>query len=178
MSIYLEEQYFEWLYSQACSLRLKNPARTYWKLFRVLFTKEFTWFVPNDDNRVEDGRALRYECLDGLGIDPGDVDPDWLEQGVSFLEVLVGMSRRLAFLTSGDPAFWFWKMLENIGLRQYNDKTYMSRDLVEIVLDKVISRSYKASGQGGLFPLHKAGRNQRNVELWYQLNAYVEEQAL
>lgn len=173
MSAYLDELYFEWLYSQICSVRLTNPSRTYWKLFKILFTKEFVWFVPNDDNRLEDGKQLRYEFLEASGIDKED--QDWLRQGCSFLELLIGLSRRLAFETSSDPIRWFWEMLENLGLNELNDRVHIPRDVVEEKLDRVIWRTYKFNGSGGLFPLQRARQDQRDVELWYQLSAYILE---
>lgn len=65
----LDEQYLKWLYRQVASSKYRNPARTYWSLLRQLYTTEFVWTVPNDDNRVEDGRDLRYEFLKKLVYD-------------------------------------------------------------------------------------------------------------
>jgi len=177
MSTFLDELYFNWLYSRICSLRLKNPARTYWNLFRLLYTKEFVWIIPNDDNRVEDGKALRYECLEENGYDPNDVDQDWLKMDCSFLELLIGLSRRLAFETSGDPDEWFWEMLENLELARYSDRAPLPQKQIEEVLDQVIWRTYRWNGSGGLFPLQNARRDQRDVELWYQLMDYIVERA-
>lgn len=175
MSADLDELYFEWLYGQINSVRQKNPARSYWKLFRILYRTEFVWFVPNDDNRVADGRDLRRDCLEQNGIDPETVDLNWLGLECSFLELLVALSRRAAFLTSSDPIEWFWEMLENLRLRQYNDAIGVPEKLVIDILDKVIWRTYTNKGTGGLFPLRRTRRDMRDVELWYQLHAYVEE---
>jgi len=57
----LDDLYLTWLYSQIGSIKLKQPSRTYWSLFRQLYTKEFVWIIPNDDNRIEDGRDLRFK---------------------------------------------------------------------------------------------------------------------
>lgn len=177
MSAILDDAYFEWLYSRICSVKVKNPSRTYWKLFKILFTKEFVWIIPNDDNRVEDGKDLRYEWLECSEMDWQDVDRDWLHMGCSFLELLIALSRRLAFETSADPVEWFWEMLENLDLRQYNDRVDIPRERVEDTLDRVIWRTYNFNGRGGLFPLRRPRADQRDVELWYQLNAYIIERA-
>lgn len=177
MSHALDEQYFEWLYSQVCSVKLKNPARTYWNLFRILFRTEFLWFVPNDDNRVEDGRDLRYEFLECKRIDQRDVDPEWISMNVSMLEVLIGIARRLGFLMNSSADEWFWELLENLDLRQYNDSTHIPQQRVEGIIDRVIWRTYKRNGQGGLFPLQRARQDQRETEIWYQLNAYILERS-
>lgn len=175
MSALLDELYFEWLYSQACSVKRKNPASTYWKLFKILFTHEFLWFVPNDDNRIEDGKDLRYEFLYSKGMEPSDIDQDWLHMGVSMLELFVGLSRRLAFQTNAEPEEWFWELLENLDLRKYNDSVHIPRATVEERLDRVIWRTYSRTGRGGLFPLRRARHDQREIELWYQMNAYLME---
>src|SRR5690349_15038133 len=60
----LDELYYQWLYSQVGSTRLKDRTRTYWRLLKLLFTKEFVWIVPHDDNRIADGTDLRYEFVD------------------------------------------------------------------------------------------------------------------
>lgn len=170
----LDELYLTWLYSQNASVSLKIPSRTYWNLCKELFTTEFVWFVPNDDARVEDARELRFEFLQDAEIP--EVDPDWIDQGVSYLELLIGLSRRLAFETDKPSKDWFWKLIRNIGLSECND-TYDKNlcSLVEEVTDQITFRTYDIDGQGGLFPLKQPTDDQTKVELWYQLCAYVIE---
>lgn len=174
MSAYLDELYFTWLYGQVASVKLKNPKRTYWKIFRILFKKEFVWIVPNDDNRIEDGKELRYEFLEKEGIDVEDVDPDWLQMGCSMLELFIGLARRLSFETNAPTYEWFWEIMENLDI-VYNDTIHIPRAQVEEKLDRVIWRTYRSNGRGGLFPLQRPRNDQRDVELWYQLNAYILE---
>ncbi len=170
----LDEQYLKWLYRQVASVKLKNPARTYWSLLRHLYKKEFVWLVPNDDNRVEDGRDLRYEFINEKGITP---DPNWMGIGCSMLEMLIGLSRRLAFEGEGLASGWFWHMLENLDLRNFSDALFKESVELDIeiddILDRVIWRTYDSDGLGGLFPLKEPDEDQRDVELWYQMSAYV-----
>lgn len=168
----LDELYLTWLYRQVADPEEPNASRTYWKLLTHMFKKEFFWFVPNDDNRVEDGRALRYEFIEDLGLE--DVDPDWMELGCSMLELLMGLSRRLSFLAEGEPRDWFWHLINNLDLR-FSDRRRFPSDVVEEVLDGVIWRTYSDDGSGGLFPLRRPERDQRDTELWVQLNAYLME---
>lgn len=175
MNVPLDERYFEWLVSQVSSVKQKNPARTHWNLFRILFKKEFVWIIPNDDNRCADGKDIRYDFLRSQGIDPDDVDRHWLDEGCSFLELLIGLSRRLAFEMSSEPIEWFWELLENIDLAKYNDTVHISKREIEDTLDRVIYRTYRRNGHGGLFPLRRPNGDQTDVELWYQLNAYILE---
>lgn len=175
----LDELYLRWLYGQVASIRAKNPARTYWSLIQQLYIKEFIWFVPNDDNRVEDGRDLRHEFMSQHPEAP--LDESWLDLGCSFLEMLIGLSRRLAFETEGEPRDWFWHMMENLDLRRYNDlyyKTDLQAEDIDDILDTVINRTYQSDGRGGLFPLEEAEQDQRDVEIWYQSASYVLERGL
>lgn len=175
MSAYLDERYFNWLYNQVCSPRWKSPSRSYRKLFHILYTKEFVWLVPNDDNRVEDGKDLRYEFLEVEEIDRSRRDSHWLSLGCSFLEFLVALSRRLEFESEQGSDIWFWELLENVGLNHLTDRVDISQDEVEEVLDRVIWRTYDYDGVGGLFPLDNPEKDQREVEIWYQLSAYILE---
>lgn len=169
----VDELYLKWLYDQIGSVKVKNLRRSYWNLARQLYTKEFVWLIPNDDNRVEDGRDLRQEFIEQHDI---DVDPNWMELGCSFLEMAIGLSRRLSFEAEGEPRDWFWKLMGNLHLDGCNDgmRTY-PHEAVEAILDRVIWRTYKHTGEGGLFPLRHAQCNQQDVELWYQLSAYLLE---
>lgn len=170
----LDEQYLRWLYSQVLPIESRKSVRTFWALLRQLYVKEFVWYVPNDDNRLEDGRDLRYEFL---ALEDLPDDPEWTSLGCSILEMLIGLSRRLAFQMDGEPRFWFWQLLENIGLDKYNDRYYKnSEEEVNEVLERVIWRNYDEDGRGGLFPLRHPDDNQREVELWYQMSAYILEQ--
>lgn len=175
MSALLDEQYFTWLYSQVGSVKLRNRSRTHWSLARQMHRKEFIWLIPNDDNRVEDGKDLRYEFLEACEI--YETDPDWLGLGCSMLEMMIALSRRLSFEADGEPRVWFWHLIEMLDLEQYNDRNFdrLAEQRVDEALDQVIWRTYSPNGRGGLFPLNHATRDQREVELWYQLNAYLLE---
>jgi hypothetical protein len=173
----LDELYFTWLYSQVDSVEISNPSRTYWRMLRQLYTKEFVWSIPNDDNRAEDGKDLRREFINEEGLD--DIDQAWLDLGCSMLELLIGLSRRLSFQDDGEPRSWFWQLIENLGLERYNDNALIREEeiyeILDEILNEVIRRTYKRNGSGGLFPLKRATEDQREVELWYQLSAYLLE---
>lgn len=175
----LDEEYFAWLYSQVGSVKLRNRSRSHWELLRQLHNKEFVWLIANDDNRVEDGRDLRHSFMDEFGIN-ADLDAFGFGSGCSMLEMLIGLARRLAFEAEGEPRVWFWHLIEIMDLEQYNDREYdeNSRRRIDEVLDRVIYRTYHRSGRGGLFPLRRAAEDQRDVEIWYQANAYLMQQMI
>jgi hypothetical protein len=177
----LDETYFVWLYGQTGSVKLKNPARTHWALARQLYTKQFVWFIPNDDNRLEDGKELRYHFLELEGIH--DPDPVWMDLECSMFEMLIALARRLSFADDQDPEFWFEQLMKNLNIDQYTDRKYMhdptlAEKMVDEALDRVIWRTYSFDGIGGLFPLRSPMKDQREIELWEQMNAYLIENLL
>jgi hypothetical protein len=169
----LDELYFGWLYSQVESVEIADPSRTYWEILKQLYSTEFLWIIPNDDNRAEDGKALRHKFISEEVL--VQVDQNWLELGCSMLELMIALSERLSFDEDGDLDSWFWELMENLELERYNDNTDIPVDEVNEILLDVIWRTYKRSGRGGLFPLRRAKEDQRDVELWYQLQNYVLE---
>lgn len=168
----LDELYLGWLYQQVANPEIVNPSQTYWNLLQHLLGKEYVWIIPNDDNRVEDGRDLRYEFIEDLGLD--NVALDWINLGCSMLEMLIALSRRLSFQDGGEPRDWFWRMIDNLGLNIVDQQKF-PRSRVEEVLDRQIWRTYRSNGAGGLFPLKHPRRDQRDIELWVQLNAFLLE---
>lgn len=164
----LDDRYLTWL-----SKQVSNGSRSYRQLFLRLYRKEFVWTVPNDDNRVEAGKELRYEFIDDQRI--VDMDRNWLELGCSMLEMLIALSRGLSFYADGEPRAWFWHLLSNIGLDDCDDMHMKSDEDIDDILDCVIWRTYDRNGNGGLFPLRRAKKDQRKVEIWYQMSAYLLE---
>lgn len=171
----LDELYFVWLYRQVADPDAKDPALSFSALLKQLFQKEFVWLVANDVNRAVDGKELRLEFIRDRKL--GTIDSLWKELGCSFFELTMGLSRRLSYEAGGEPHYWFWKLMENIGIARYSDDRRLPYKKIEDTLDRVIYRTYKRNGLGGFFPLKHALDDQRKVELWYQLSAYVLEQS-
>lgn len=171
----LDELYFLWLYRQVADPDAKDPSLSFSALLRQLFQKEFVWIVPNDDNRAEDGKELRLEFIRDRKLET--VDRMWSELGCSFLELTMGLSRRLSYEAGGESHYWFWKLMENLGIDRYSDNRRLPIKKIEDTLDRVIYRTYKRNGLGGFFPLKTTPHDQRKVELWYQLSEYLLEQS-
>lgn len=166
----LDDQYLTWLYSQVAVVRARKSSRTFCDLLRVLHSIEFAWVIPNDDNRADDGRELRREWVEETG---SEVDQSWLAFGCSFLEMLIGVSRRLEFETNGKAADWFWHLIDNLQLRACHDRSGFKEDEVEDIVSAVIWRTYEPDGTGGLFPIPDTQNDQREIEIWYQLSEYL-----
>lgn len=175
MSLRIDDRYFEWLYSQFGAVSNRNPARSHWELAKALHSREFFWFVSNDDNRVGDGLELRHEFLVTQGDD--GVDREWLDLGCSTLEMLVALARRASFETDREPGAWIWEFFTNLGMLGFTDVAWNTKHLARTQrkLDQLIYRTYSPTGRGGLFPLQRPAEDQRKVELWYQMSAYLIE---
>lgn len=177
MSIGINQRYFLWLYG---SMEKGAPLnRSYRKLAYILFMKEFTWTVPNDGNRIEDGKNLRGIFREEFRVDSQDESP------CSVLEVLISMARRMEDILyePDEPdrtSKWFWMLIDNLGLKTFTDESYFANRrsferAVDKVLETFIDRTYDRKGDGGLFPLKKPRKDQRDVELWYQMMEFLDE---
>src|SRR4051812_39835908 len=161
----LDDEYFEWLISQITLPRNK----TCYEMLGQMHSFAFQWTVPNDDNRVQDGLDLRYEYF-GDSSTHGSLHPDT----ASFLEVLIGLSRRVAFSAGGEPQWWAWKLIKNLNLHKMCDPLLNGKaSKIDQILNTVVWRTYSPDGTGGFFPLHDSVEDLTKQELWYQLNAYV-----
>lgn len=86
------------------------------------------------------------------------------------LEMFIGLAERGAYQTGDEMADWFYTFMVNLGLDQTLSSTKIHR-----TLQRVNERTYSSSGQGGLFPLMNPVEDQREVDLWYQMSAYIIE---
>lgn len=165
--------YFEWLIDTY--LWEKTLWKTSIKVLKQLFAIDFTYRIENDVNRIYDGLDIRKKFTNETGIMLDDIRP------CSVLEVLLGLSIRFAENVLGDPdetglaAKWFWKMVENLGLKGLSgsrDDRSMCIILVEIWMD----RDFEPDGNGSPFPLrNNHGIDQREVEIWQQIMNYEAE---
>lgn len=173
-NVKLDERYFKWLHKNVEPLNTRDPSRSHFILCETLFSYPFEWVVPRDENRAEYGRELRGEFLDDVGL---AADNDWFSLESSVLEMLIALARTANFQTDIPESQWFWEMLDNVGLSHFTDDRYDDsiHEYVVSRLGEVLHRRYEYSGRGGFFPLRNPRRDQRKVELWYQLSAYLIE---
>lgn len=148
------------------------------RLLHQLHQIEFFSLIPNDDNRGMDGLELRDNFIDNGG---GQHALPFAQ--CSVLEMLIGLSFRLEFETSQskwEKTFnqWFWILIDNLGLDYHSNKElskeeYRHKILISCV--RFLERRYKSNGEGGLFPLQNPRKDQKKVEVWYQMSAYILE---
>lgn len=169
----IREEYFVWL----CEItEIDRGNVSYWNLAKALYDKKFEWFVPNDYNRGYEGKNLREEFCEEFGIDLIYLED--FNEDASMLEVIIGLSIRCENIMSDSVELkmseWFWKILSNVELDSYDDNHWKWSD-VDYILDRIINRTYSRNGSGGLFPLKKSRKDQRKIELWYQMSEYLVE---
>lgn len=174
----LDELYLEWLTNQVRDEHHRSRSgKTHRELFERMYNVEFVWTMANDDNRVADGLDLRWEFLHTQPH--GLITPEFEAHPCSVLEVLVGISRRLAFNAGGTATDWAWQLIENLGLHGFSDPLGPRQPKkIEKVLHDLIWRQYHPNGLGGFFPLGFSDDDQTKVEIWDQMSRYIDEQDL
>lgn len=145
-------------------------------MLSLMYTTDFVWLVGNDENRISDGRALRLTYLSRPGHEDSASKEDISLEPVKFLEVLIALSERVAFLTNQDARDWAWNLVELLKLDRFRDPL-SANDVEKIkdILETVIWRAYGPDGSGGFFPLANPEKDQTKVEVWYQMTAYIKE---
>jgi hypothetical protein len=163
------EAYFGWLETQTGTL---EQPRSYSGLLQIMLQKEFVMNHPMDNNRIEDGLDVRREFFRETGMEP----PSKMDLPCSVLEVLVALSRRLAFMAGGEPSAWAWQLIRNLELHKFADPIGRRKAIaIDEILFDLIWRQYDPDGMGGFFPLIDTDHDQREIEIWYQMAEYVEE---
>lgn len=164
----LDEPYFKWLI---------YPLDNKWdetfdlSMLRAMFMTEFKYHVPNDQNRAMDGVYLRDRFLSQVPVKSSANEiENWLELECSVLEMLLALADRASYQTAIGPSDWFSLFVKNLGLRENQSYAKTKR-----VIQRLINRTYSRDGTGGLFPLENPLEDQREVELWYQMSAYIIE---
>ena len=174
----LDAPYFEWLCRRIeISTQEKTHARSFLQLVQMIHGVNFRWFIPNDDNRAEDGVELRQWFLQESGIE--HADHFWMQRPCTVLEMLVALAEQTAFQSRDTAARWFWVFLGNLNVHMFSDgyiREYpASEQDIRQALEGINDRTYGSDGLGGLFPLKHPEQDQRKVELWYQMSFYLLE---
>lgn len=164
--------YFEWLHDLVLP-RTGDDSSSWFILARQLHWKPFRWSVMHDDNRAVDGRQIRMAYVDHVDM----------AAPCTMLELLIGLADHMAYETSfsgnTNNHYWFMKLLENPGLIRFTDEAYFgdenTYEAVDVILERIINRTYGRNGYGGLFPLRGECTDQRYSELWTQKNNYLLE---
>lgn len=145
-------------------------------LLNFLFSKEFYWSVPRDENRAIDGIHLREVFKDQYGY--SDMDGP-----CTVLEMMIALSVRGAedILWDGEnnwTPFIFWSMIDNLGLIDSVDKNFY-QSFVDDKIDIFLDRNYDENGVGGLFlPVpffSQIPKKWEKLEIWDQMNNWIND---
>lgn len=173
--------YFDWMYALVMNGAPKDVKKlSYKKLLLHLRELEFYYIMPMDGNRLEDGIDLRYRFGREHGIQDPIVTTYLDDRTCSVLEMMVALAIRCEeqFMSRSEkdnrPGEWFWVMVRSLGLDHMNDRNF-DISFVDSAIDLFLTREYEPDGSGGLFRIEGCQKDLRNVEIWYQLNWYLQE---
>ena len=176
MRDYVNNEYFEWLSDLVCGERYAEQI-SYKKLLMFLHDTKFRYSIPLDENRAADGVDLRRR----FALSREDITnaEDYLDEPCSVFEMMVALSIRCEEDIMDDPAIgdrtgqWFWVMITNLGLGAMLDERF-DRPHARYVINKFLDRKYEPNGKGGLFTIYNCEVDLRDVEIWNQLNWYID----
>ena len=185
--------YFSWL----CELSgAEGP------LARIFYETDFRWpeGIEDDENRAKSAKDLREQyaiyllCGDNaLGIITKEQwhDIDLLKKSIigpaCVFEVLVCLAIELDSMLNMEAEsqvkIYFTKMMENAGFdvkddEDWDENSEKTEKYWNKILEKVLDRSYKKDGKGGLFPLKNCSeeQDQRKKSLWSQMNDWADQE--
>lgn len=150
--------YFNWLCNKVCS------DDEYIDLLSILDEYDYIWYLFLDENRAKGGLKLRNQYADETGIFAQDVRTS----NCTLLEMLIGLSELMSDQIDGmEASECFWIMIDNLGLRS------VSLDKAHTIIQNFLSNNY-SNTKGGLFPLNNYYGDVRGLDLYSQMNAWIE----
>lgn len=170
-------EYFEWLFEMVCKDRYSERI-SYRKLLIELHRTEFKYLIPKDENRANDGLDLRYRFSLDRSYDEMYL-AKYIVGPCSVLEMMVALSIRCEENIMDNTEYgdrtgqWFWGMISSLGLGSMSDNRF-DKIFVKDTIDRFLNRKYEPNGKGGLFTIKNCDRDLRHVEIWYQLNWYLD----
>lgn len=173
----LKANYFNWLYDRILPTR---ETSLQWLQLSLYLHENwmFYWSVDYDENRSEDGRALReYFLLESEGSYPTYEMDNFLRGDVSVFEVLVALCERMDYQMDYHGNNLYLELLTNLGLDRYYDGNFVGyEDEIDEAVVIFLDRKYDRYGNGSLFPIvsHVTDLDMRVTELWYQMMEYIE----
>ncbi len=172
----LQSKYFDWMYDLAVGDRYLS----YRKLLKKLDDTQFTWTIPMDGNRAEDGIDLRYR-FGRMNDYPDAMIASLLDdRPCSVLEMMIALAVRCEEHIMYDPdvgdrtRHWFLGMIQSLGLNHMTDRNYIP-EYVEDTIRRLLNREYEPDGRGGLYTIPGYDGDLRNIDIWYQMCWYLNE---
>lgn len=169
-----DSEYLVWL------SRKVTKSNRYNLLLLKLYSTEFIAIDQRDENRIDDALELREEFEDYFGFEP-EIDIE-----CSILELLIGICYRIVEIMGEDEESgaerWFWTLLDNLlDDYKYFDNRNLTKNRVlneelNDILRRFVYRDYDFDGSNGsIFPLKRPEIDQKSVEIWYQMQQFLNE---
>lgn len=149
------------------------------RVCEILHDMPFVWELERDENRAIDGMKLRNRY--DIPLEYAEFEEEFYDADCSVLEMLLGLSIRVDDYIIGNPKEphpeeFFLTMIQNLGLVRGRDLHIACQDrTVRQRVKNWLHRWFSPDGKGSPFPLRRARLDQREVEIWDQMNAYVSE---
>lgn len=168
--------YFNWLKDIVSGSRFAKGV-SFNKLLMRLHDIEFRYSILKDENRASDGINLRWRYALRQGDTSGYI-LEVLDGPCSVLEMMVALALRCEETIMDDPSIgdrtgqWFWGMITSLGLGSMRDDIF-DKSVVDECIERFLNRDYHSNGRGGLFTVRNCDHDLRDVEIWVQLNLYL-----
>lgn len=150
------------------------------ELFYVLDSIVFDYILEMDSNRYEDGINLRYRFGYENDISNQMITMKLGDEPCSVFEMLLALAKRcdesiMGTIDEDNTARWFWEFLNNLGLGVDYISHRVNKDEIEHKVDIFLTRKYAKDGRGSIFIFKDPTINAREMEIWYQLMRYLNE---
>ena len=163
----IEQDYFDWMVNLVCYERLSEK-RSFRLMLQYLHDTEFIYYTQSDADRA----------ADGVDFSASNAERE-LTGPCSVLEMMIALAIRCEETIMSDPRYgdrttqWFWRMIVNLGLGGMLDDRFDAQEM-ETIVDIFLRREYEPNGKGGLFVLRNCEHDLREVDIWTQMNWYIE----
>jgi len=167
--------YLDWIFDKVGRKETRKYSDLLLLLFKYIFVE--TDICPMDVNRARDGIALRkifYE--NNKKISPEQFE-EMMHDDCTWLEMILGLACKIDDQMMFDMSMgnrtsqWFWLIIEQMELDQFDNKNMDEKRVIQMLND-FGARNYKNNGKDGIF---KCSKDVRNVEIWYQMMQYFNE---
>lgn len=130
---------------------------------------------------MQDGIDLRYRFAYQKGYSNNEVSLALNKNhSCSMLEMMVALALRgdehilYDYETGGRTDYIFKVMLESLDLvSQTNDR--IDDRYIDYRIDVLLNHEYDYNGHGGLFTVDNPRQDMRHVDIWYQMNWYLQK---
>lgn len=151
---------------------------SYSELCAYLYSRPFFFILPRDEDREDDGLSLRLRIMDYVTYGKRGMALAYSEP-CNVLEMMLALAQRaeddIIFTANKDHVGeLLYDMISSMGIAWLTDD-YYSEVAAQSAVDNMLNRRYEPNGHGGLFTVKKTSKDMRDMEIWYQMQAYLNE---